>query len=905
MAKQVQYRRGTTVQHSTFTGALGEITVDTTKNVVVVHDGSTTGGFPMATNAEVVTLAQSLTSNAAVQAAAINALTTNAAVQSSAIDQLNANVTAANAVVNSVANLQNITTHIGPDTNNTRDLGFTDRRWRNLLVANLVSAGSFAFANGTPISFNAITASISSLESNAVAQAQSLATLDANLGTATTNITSLQSNASAQSVEIEDLRANITAANATIAGIVTGSGLVTQVDLQSNLTAINVSISTLDANLGTVTNNITNLQNNAAGQSTEISGLRANITAANVEIDNLRANITAANSSIPDVGNFIFQGNDASLPLDYAMTLSTFEDGGNKESRLTLSTSGISALDAGNNFRISTGYGTGFEKYWGFGADGSITWPDASVQTTAFTTVVITDLRANVTAANLEIGNLRANITAANTAIGNLQANANLQSISSSVSPSANVTYDLGTSDRRWRDLYLSGNTINLGNTAISSNPSNGITVQTVTMGNITFTNTGLEGFGSYAFGNVRLSSDGIVIGSGNDPSTWIYLQTDWYSPNPKPEFYMGGSKIGIDDNGNFVFGSPVAGAVEPVEDVYQIVGIEYKGGGNLALDPNVSISSQVYWTDKLSYRLNTANDLPPELSALGNPWEIYTPYNGNPTNPLAIDGTAFSAGELAFVYTEDVKVYTYTAAQANIALGNIMVTTNIVESPPGTFIISNDPNDWFEVNWAPVFAKGKTAANVNFNTSNVSAWSNIGISNVPGTVTAAIDSLVGAQANISATTQANVTAANVSISNVQANVTAANIEIGSLRSNITAANIEISALRSNVTAANSAIGPVGLALPSGPIDYVVDNTVRYVLADTTAGNVGIYLPSSFTIGRIVDISVYDTTGSTTYGANITANSGVFFGTNGATSIFVSNTALSLIFNGTNWWRKP
>jgi hypothetical protein len=48
MAKRVQRRRGTTAEHSTFTGAVGEITVDTTKEVVVVHDGATAGGFPSA-----------------------------------------------------------------------------------------------------------------------------------------------------------------------------------------------------------------------------------------------------------------------------------------------------------------------------------------------------------------------------------------------------------------------------------------------------------------------------------------------------------------------------------------------------------------------------------------------------------------------------------------------------------------------------------------------------------------------------------------------------------------------------------------------------------------------------------------------------------------------------------------
>jgi hypothetical protein len=46
MARRIQFRRGTTAQHAVFTGAPGELTVDTDKNIVVVHDGVTPGGFP-------------------------------------------------------------------------------------------------------------------------------------------------------------------------------------------------------------------------------------------------------------------------------------------------------------------------------------------------------------------------------------------------------------------------------------------------------------------------------------------------------------------------------------------------------------------------------------------------------------------------------------------------------------------------------------------------------------------------------------------------------------------------------------------------------------------------------------------------------------------------------------------
>ena len=48
MAIAVQRRRGSTADHAAFTGLVGEITVDTSKQVVVVHDGATAGGFPAA-----------------------------------------------------------------------------------------------------------------------------------------------------------------------------------------------------------------------------------------------------------------------------------------------------------------------------------------------------------------------------------------------------------------------------------------------------------------------------------------------------------------------------------------------------------------------------------------------------------------------------------------------------------------------------------------------------------------------------------------------------------------------------------------------------------------------------------------------------------------------------------------
>jgi hypothetical protein len=43
--KRVQLRKGTEIEHASFTGALAEVTYDTDKGTIRMHDGSTTSGF--------------------------------------------------------------------------------------------------------------------------------------------------------------------------------------------------------------------------------------------------------------------------------------------------------------------------------------------------------------------------------------------------------------------------------------------------------------------------------------------------------------------------------------------------------------------------------------------------------------------------------------------------------------------------------------------------------------------------------------------------------------------------------------------------------------------------------------------------------------------------------------------
>jgi hypothetical protein len=59
MPTQVQFRRGTTAQNNNFTGASGEISINTSNNTIRVHDGSTVGGFELAKTGNLSSLASS------------------------------------------------------------------------------------------------------------------------------------------------------------------------------------------------------------------------------------------------------------------------------------------------------------------------------------------------------------------------------------------------------------------------------------------------------------------------------------------------------------------------------------------------------------------------------------------------------------------------------------------------------------------------------------------------------------------------------------------------------------------------------------------------------------------------------------------------------------------------------
>ena len=116
-AYAIQFRRGTTAQHSSFTGLLGEVTVDTDKNTLVVHDGSTTGGYPLAREGAAASMTTgTFSSNVSVGG---TLSVTNTATFSGGADM--------------TGNLD-MTGHILPSANVTYDLGSSTLMWRDIYV---------------------------------------------------------------------------------------------------------------------------------------------------------------------------------------------------------------------------------------------------------------------------------------------------------------------------------------------------------------------------------------------------------------------------------------------------------------------------------------------------------------------------------------------------------------------------------------------------------------------------------------------------------------------------------------------------------------------------------------------------------------------------------------------------
>ncbi len=152
-AKRVLFRKGTTSDHQLFTGARGEVTVDVTRNIAIVHNGITTGGHELV---GVAATGQSITNKDSIgigTAIADSALTVEGDARVSGIVTTNS-LDAVNILVGILTgtdnNIISLSTSIIPNTNETYDLGSLTNRFRDLyLSGNTLKLGDASFSSSS------------------------------------------------------------------------------------------------------------------------------------------------------------------------------------------------------------------------------------------------------------------------------------------------------------------------------------------------------------------------------------------------------------------------------------------------------------------------------------------------------------------------------------------------------------------------------------------------------------------------------------------------------------------------------------------------------------------------------------------------------------------------------------
>jgi hypothetical protein len=140
VSTQIQYRRGTGVQNDAFTGALGEVTVDTTNKTLRVHDGATIGGSNVATVAYVSAQLSSLSANK--------------------INQNASNVTVTASFVNVAVNGSNTAAFSSQSLSLTGFLNTTGNIICSVLDAGSIECTGIVYANSTAQSTSTTTGAL-------------------------------------------------------------------------------------------------------------------------------------------------------------------------------------------------------------------------------------------------------------------------------------------------------------------------------------------------------------------------------------------------------------------------------------------------------------------------------------------------------------------------------------------------------------------------------------------------------------------------------------------------------------------------------------------------------------------------------------------------------------------------
>jgi hypothetical protein len=142
MATQVQYRRGTAAQNDAFTGANGEITVNTTDSTLRVHNGSTAGGTAIVGVSAIQTL-----SNKTLASPTLTGNITAANITLSGTFSATGNITGSGSI-SVTGNITGGNVLGGANVNATTHTGTTVSVTGNITGGNLITAGSVTVNSG-------------------------------------------------------------------------------------------------------------------------------------------------------------------------------------------------------------------------------------------------------------------------------------------------------------------------------------------------------------------------------------------------------------------------------------------------------------------------------------------------------------------------------------------------------------------------------------------------------------------------------------------------------------------------------------------------------------------------------------------------------------------------------------
>ena len=527
MATAIQRRRGNTAQHASFTGLAGEITIDTDKNTVVVHDGSTAGGFPLATES------------------AVNALGGADITAVIAGSGLTGGASSGNATIS--LDYGNLAGNLVPSANNTYSLGTVNKVWKDAYIG----PGSL-YVNGQKV-----------LEDN-----NGTITVSADAGQNLALVTSaggdLELNAGATG-DIQ-IKSNITvSAGKTLTA---SGGLKLASNLNVNSQYINNVTNPVQAQDAATKSYV-----DAASYLTAGDGLSKSNATFSVDNTVVRTSgsqtIAGAKTFSNDVvvsGNLTISGTTTTVNTE---TISLADNLIDLNSNFT---SGSPTENAG--IKIKRGDSADVQLRWNETDDKWQFTNDGTAYNDILTTTQVKALFSGTEGVSYSDGVISIDESYYDTAgtgwAGNLL-------------PSANNTYSLGSPTRVWKDLYVGANSIRIANTTLSTSGNNTLQVGN---SNVQLQNNTSDAYtkGLFTGGSGLTYSDGtFAVGAG----TGITVNADDVAVNAtyiKSLFSAtdaGGDGSFSYADGVFTYTGPSANEVNARMDAYLIggSGLTYTSG--------------------------------------------------------------------------------------------------------------------------------------------------------------------------------------------------------------------------------------------------------------------------------------------------------------------------------------